>query len=728
MENIKKILGYRSNLIVYVCILFIFTLVLFQMPLAGQLGYEYSLFTALFISFLLPFYLICFAENNDGFNKNKNEVFKSILLLVIIPLLLGIVKSFIVFPCSVKDGILFYLLFVIPNTAVSVSVSVIVFRLVKKYRRLLSFVILAAIAFLPLIEVYFYPQVYFYNPLIGYYPGTIYDEGIPIDWLLVSYRLIILVYFSVIAILPLYDFEKKERDFLSKVAYAAFIIIPAAVFYIYSPILGYSSDKNRITGILQQKIETKHFDIYMPRNVDAAEMKIIEIEHEYYFEELKEFFKAAPERKITSYVFADIDQKRELMGAGRADVAKPWLNEIYTELGSREQTLKHEIAHIFTAPFGATIFKVANNFNPALIEGIAMAAEDDFDDLPILDVVANAYKCGFKVNLDKLFNGGFSFFTNASNLSYAFAGSFVQYLVDNNGIEKFKTLYTTGDFNAVYGKSFSALKEEYLVKLNKNESDSNIHQAYYYFGGRSIFSKVCPRYVASESERGWEFYNNKQYDRALQVFTRLEELTSNYSSVMGISACMLKINRWNECADLIGKKLNSFKNTNYYYNLQLKLADFLYLSGKVSQADSLYTELINNKPHIRLVKTAGLRRELIQQNRLEGYLTGSEIQRYIILKRLLINGKTDAALPAFLDISRNLKISPAATTRFVFSLKGVEGTFSQNQPQLSGYTYYSLAKYLYLNLYFREAYTYGIFTNLHNKLVWISNDFSFPRE
>lgn len=641
---------------------------------------------------------------------------------------MGIIKSFFVFPCSVKDGIIFYLLFVIPNIVVSFSVSVLATWFVQKFRITLSFVILLIISLLPVIEIYFYPQVFFYNPIIGFYPGTIYDEGIAIDSVLISYRVIIFIYFTFISLLPLIDLYTKKKSFLFKYFYLIAILIPALLFYIFSPLLGYSSNKNRIVGILSEKIETRHFDIYLPRNVESSEKKIIEIEHEYYFEELKEIFKTVPDRKITSYVFADSEQKRELMGAGRADVAKPWLYEIYTELGSRDQTLKHEIAHIFTAPFGVTPFKVANNFNPALIEGIAMAAEGEFDDLPIDDVVANAYKCGFKVNLDKFFNGGFSFFTNSSNLSYAFAGSFVWYLVANNGIEKFKTLYASGDFNAAYGKPFSALKEEYLVKLKKNNVDSNIHQAYYYFGGRSIFTKVCPRYVASESEKGWELFYGKHYDKALQVFTHLEELTSNYSSLMGISACMLKLNKWNECADLMRKKLNGFKDTNYYYNLELKLADFLYLSGKTTQSDSLYTEIINQKPHIRLVKTAELRRELITQSRLEGYLTGNDIQRYLILKRLLLYGYTDAALPAFLDLSRILKISPAVTTKFVFNLKGVDKTIDKNQQQLSKFTNYSLSKYLYLNLYFNEAYSYGIFTNLHNRLNWITNDFTFIRE
>ena len=43
-------------------------------------------------------------------------------------------------------------------------------------------------------------------------------------------------------------------------------------------------------------------------------------------------------------------------------------------------TLKHEIAHCFTASFGTGIFKLASGFNPALIEGVAEAADGFYDE------------------------------------------------------------------------------------------------------------------------------------------------------------------------------------------------------------------------------------------------------------------------------------------------------------------------------------------------------------
>ena len=734
---IKNIIGYRNNIIVYTCILFIFVLFLFQLPLAGQLGYEYSLVTAFFLSFILPLYLIRFYNKEKSISEKKSEIIKGIAFLVSMPLVLGIFKSLIVFPCSLKDGFFFYLLFVLPNTAVSVSISLIVIWAVKRYRIALSLVILLLIALLPVIEVYFYPQVFFYNPLIGFYPGTIYDEGIPIDFILISYRLIILFFFSFAALIPYYKIKSGDAKNAIKISYLAILLIISAAFYYYSPVLGYSSNKARIIKELGDKIETRHFNIYLPMGVDTKEKKKIEIEHEYYFDYLTRIYKSSPSQKITSYIFRDDTQKRELMGAGRADVAKPWLYEVYTELGSRDQTLKHEISHIFTASFGVTIFKVAHNFNPAMIEGIAVASEGTFDALHLRDVVQNAYNSGLKVNLNRLFDGGFTFFTNASNLSYAYAGAFVDDLVKKYGIEKFKELYSTGDFKKVYGKAFHELEKEYYTEFEKFLIDTNIHQAYYYFGGRSIFSKVCPRYVASQSEKGWDYYNNKQYNEALKTFTRLEELTSNYSSLVGIVSCMLKMNSWKEAEKLLDKKIASFYKSGYYYHLQLRLGDFASLNNDMKKSDSLYNEIISEKPQIKLVKTASLRKLLLKEGRLNEYLTGNEYQRYLVLKKIIKNGDVDAALPAFLDLSETLNISYQAEKEFLLSIPYIKKAAEDFITQMSYYSVLQLARYFYHNLDFKEAYNFSRkfsensdsinYTlpklELEKKLCWINDEF-----
>lgn len=710
MERIKKILKYRANLNVYIIFIFIFILFLFQLPLAGQIGYEFALFTSFFLSIVIAVFVSRFIKDKVKFTSAKKELFTSLFILTFFPLAASLIKSFFVFPCSIPDGVLFYLLLVIPNVIAGASVAFIVAWLTKRFRIFLSLVVLFLIALLPVIEIYRNPQVFFYNPLIGFFPGTIYDEGIPIDVTLISYRFIIAFFFFIISVFPFKNFASDRIKTRFKFIYVLSLVLVSSLFFYFSPRLGYSSDKERIIGQLSCKLETEHFNIYLPPDTDEKEKKIIIAEHEYYFEVLKKYYNSAPVKKITSYIFEDDTQKRTLLGAGNADIAKPWLYEIYTETGSRDQTLKHEISHCFTGDFGVTPFQIASNFNPALIEGIAMASEGTFNGFPVDIIVANAYRTGYKVNLGNLFNHGLSFFTNASSLSYAFAGSFVKFIVEKYGIERFKNLYSTGNFSESYKKDFNQVEKEYLEYLNSIKLTENKNRADIYFGGRSIFSKVCPRYAASQSETGWNYYYKKDYNEALKIFTRLETLTSSYQALTGRTSALQKLNRFSDAEEIIAKKLPGFKNASSYFNLEIKYADFLFLNNKPGKADSIYKEVLHQNSHPRLNNTAALRSLLLKEDRLKNYLISNDYSRFLILKRLLLKGKLDECLPAYFDLCENLKISRESTLGFMEdiltsvkkNLPGAENLlfyaqFSFNK-RLSGYTYYRLMNYYYENL------------------------------
>ena len=113
--------------------------------------------------------------------------------------------------------------------------------------------------------------------------------------------------------------------------------------------------------------------------------------------------KVKPSKKINVYLFNNRKQKKEIFGAGNADVAKPWQYAVYISADSWERTLKHELVHIFTAEFGVGIFRVSAGFNPALIEGIAEAIEGTSDDMSLMDVTSLAFNYNHKINLTSLF-------------------------------------------------------------------------------------------------------------------------------------------------------------------------------------------------------------------------------------------------------------------------------------------------------------------------------------
>lgn len=726
MSKAGKLIKYKSGLFVYIAVILLVIFYLFSLPLAGQLGYEFSLFISIVLVILSSIYTLKNIEKCTTVGIVFKNVVPVLTLFFFIPLVLGLIETLIVFPSSVIDGLWFYLLLVAPNVIIGFSLSVLVAWGIKKYRIIVCLFLELIIAALPLIEIYKNPQVYFYNPIIGYFPGTIYDEGINIDFNIISYRIIIALFFAVITVLPLRDFFTKKLKMHQKGIYFLVILFISSAFFALSSRLNYSTDRKRIETELNQTIETPHFTIHLQSDTERNKKIIIASEHEYYYSILAKYFNLTPDKKINSYIFNDQNQKKRLLGAGNADIAKPWLNEIYIEAESKDHTLKHEIAHCFTADFGATIFKIAKNFNPALIEGIAVAAEGVFDDFPLEYAAANAYKTDYKADFNKLFNG-LNFFANQSNLSYLYAGAFTKFLVDNYGVEKFKNLYKTGNFEKTYGYDIATISAKYKASLINADIPVNKFQADYYFGRKSIFSKVCPRYMAVQMETGANYYENGRYKEALLVFEKLEKLSSTYSALIGEANCLVKLKQSERAEKILIGKIGLFKNTAYYFNLELKLGDIFFINGKQAKSDSIYNVIKKQNVIDRLNAAINLRQELSAENRLRDFLTADEYTRFVILKRALLNKKTDIAAAGFAELSAYLKINTASTLTVLRNI--FNDTTSQ---KTSPYTCLHVAKYCYENMDFETAiriadiglknsknsYDSGIINEFRKKIIW----------
>ena len=158
-----------------------------------------------------------------------------------------------------------------------------------------------------LLEFYFYPQVYFFNPIIGYFSGTIYDDKIDISSALILYRFIIL-FFSLFLI--------AAKRSTKKYIYFGLILVFYMIFILLKPSLGFSTNEERIVQKQGSVIHTDHFNIVLPKEVDSSFVDFAVREHEYYFSKYFSIFQLNTENKITSFVFRNTHEKRELFGAG----------------------------------------------------------------------------------------------------------------------------------------------------------------------------------------------------------------------------------------------------------------------------------------------------------------------------------------------------------------------------------------------------------------------------
>ena len=446
----KKIINERNYLACYLGLVILFNILLLEFPLTNVFGFEFSVLNSFFLVLLSGFYTLSVIKNHSIPREFFRITLSAFLFFLLIPLVISITHDQLTVSCSVWDGLLFYTFITIPSVIIGAALALLSVLISLKFRHLVFIIIFLGVLSITFFELYYNPQIYFYNPVYAYFPGTIYDEAIRVDLKLMIYRSLNLLFFGSVYIISAYVFYKKSVITKKLIIYLA--LLAAAVFLYLSPDFGYSTTQNKLKNVLGKLVKTEHFDIYFADNISSDQIKIITLNHEYYYNQLVKFYQTVPKEKYISFIFRDDAQKKKYFGSENADVAKPWLKEIFTIGDNYNSSLRHEIAHCFAGEFGWSIFRVADNFNPALIEGAAVAGAPEYDLNNIHYMASLAYQNGYRIKLQNLFEG-LNFFGQSSGLSYIYAGSFCSYLIDKYGIASFKKLYADADFKQTDRKS-----------------------------------------------------------------------------------------------------------------------------------------------------------------------------------------------------------------------------------------------------------------------------------
>lgn len=657
--------------------LLLINLYFLSLPLLNTLSYEFSVLNGILL-FLLNFsFTLVLLNNNKSFNNKLVSIIVFYFISILIPLILILIFSIFNFFCSFSEGLLFYFFITIISAFIGLAIGTFVFALNKKFRWLLFIISIFLFVFIPLIEFYFYPQVYLYTPLIGYFPGVIYDEGISPDFKLILYRILNFIFFIslfLISISFILKTIKKSSFYFGTI----FIFSSAILFFIISPTLGYSTNYERIAKELDGRIDSENFIIYLPSSVDSLKMKQILLLHEEAYNSLSHFLKVKPKQKIQSFIFENSEQKKRLFGAANADVAKPWLYHCYTSLDSYENSIKHELAHCFSAEFGTSPFKVASFFNPALIEGIATASYPFYDNNYIHFLSSAAFDNNYKINIPNLFSS-LSFLIQTSSLAYIVSGSFSLFLIEKYGVDKYKNLYSTLNFNKIYGKDVKLLNEEYLNFLKEFSIDNSENIANYYFGRPSLITKICPRYASERINFGRELLIKKEFNKAENVFIEILKKTGSYSALNGLIYIYEETKDYNSALDLINKYEKSYSKSVYYYFIELKKGDLFQIIGEDEKANNIYQKIFLNSPNIRFETLTETRIKLQKEGLLTNYLTSEFDLKYEIIKKLNNQYYFYSSFPLSIELSEINKIPVKEFKNFFkyhFEVNGYKQAYS----------------------------------------------------
>jgi hypothetical protein len=642
-------------------------ILLLTLPLTKYFSFEFASLNGLF----LVIYIGLFTIHEDKFKSSAIAVkvfqFKLIIfsgIFLILPVLLAFLFHLFRNDCSFVDGFKFYAVLTLPGVVIGYALGLLADFINKKYSYLIFILLLIAIALIPIVEIYFRPQIFFYNPLIPFFPGTMYDEDIDITSTIVLYRIFNLIFFG--GIIVLIRRQQLKTLKIAKTLFYSLLIFISGSFIFFSPRWGFGSTLTTINDVLQKKIETENLIIYLPRQVGKEETKFITELHEYYYERQTKFFHEKPDGKIISFVFRSNDEKRKYFGAGNADVAKPWLNQIYLSLDSYEQTVNHELAHIFAGKWSNNFLKIDANYNPATVEGIASAADPVYDDIDIHYTAFLASKNNLQLSIQSLFSG-FSFFTNVSSLSYIYAGSFSKYLIGEYGIEKFKEFYHSGDFEKSYNNSIAKAETEYRKFLDNNGYINNQHTANYYFGRLPLVQKVCPRYLANKTNAIYKLIEEKDFTAAKDEILSIKDYMKNYSLFSGLIFCTEEENL-EKAETLIEKNLLNYKNSPYWYLLQLKFADEKIVNEKYDEAKVIFDSLEVWSPTGRLASRIALRKMLLSNGNVAStFIKAKEIDLFTILTNQFASKPSPTLLLPLIGLVEKEKVSYASVGSLIES-------------------------------------------------------------
>lgn len=460
--------------------------------------------------------------------------------LLVLPLLVMCGNALRVPNCNWGEGLAFYLVFGVPGLAYGSALGFLFGLVWERGKARLAFIVwsLGTIAY-ALWNVLWQPPIFAFNAFIGYFPGPLYDRAVSLSPTLLVARTLVLLQaacFFCLAYLGWgagrWRLRQVGRDWNGGRAVAGIVglvvLAPWCIAQTQSATLGLRLDRQTIQRTLGGHVETEHCHIYYATDAySPAEAAELAREHEFHFAELSEWFGLQPHRKIRSYIYANAAQKKRLMGAAGTNFEDALHDEFHINAASfPHPVLRHEMAHIFAAQI--------DRWRPicwliGIHEGVAVAAEwreesarvgltpDEacvaMDSLGVLPRVQDVLSA-------------FGFWTQSSSRAYTAAGAFVHFLVETRGMQRFRRLWSSRDFEKSYGSNLQALLDEWrrqrLEPIHLTPAQLRIGERLY--RRRAVFQEPCAHEQARLRQEAYQALRSRRAQEAESLFARLREI------------------------------------------------------------------------------------------------------------------------------------------------------------------------------------------------------------
>lgn len=382
-----------------------------------------------------------------------------------------------------------------------------------------------------LARLYAFPQIYAFDPLLGFWPGSLYDEALSPSAALLAHRA-----FTVALGLSLTALGATIRPPRASVARRGAALLAGAVAIAAATTLfgarqehGWGTGYGRIDAELSYVVPTEHFVLHLPAGTSVDQADEIAREHEFWFERLRPFFEKAPVKPVQSYLYANAQQKARLMGASNTKIARPWAREMHMHgLAMPHGSLAHELAHVLAAEWAPGPLHVPALFGVwpqmGLVEGLAVAADWPRDHATIHQKTKALRQLDLLPDLRTTLSWT-GFWRQASSRAYTAAGSFVRWVRDERGALALAELYRTGSVPRALGQSVDEAVTAWEAFLEGVEvSDRTVAWAQARYRRPSIFNRACPHETAILGAEAQRHLSTQRFDQAEEVVERLYEL------------------------------------------------------------------------------------------------------------------------------------------------------------------------------------------------------------
>lgn len=437
--------------------------------------------------------------------------------------------------CSLTAGLAWYPVLVLPSAALAAALGVLCGALVRSRRvagaLYLGLVLISLAASLE--PVVAGPQVYVYSHLLGYLPGPLYDEVLSLGAPLLGYRALTVAWaaLAIGAVALTWQRGRLGRPSVRLVALALTSAAGIAVVlgWALRTEIGYEHTRASIAERLGGHTEGDRCSLVHPREMKIADVRRTVRECDLRVRQLESFFGVNAPR-LTVYLYRSEAEKQSLVGAGGTQFAKPWQLELHIDArGYPHPVLKHELAHLVAARLGRAPFGITAALGgllpvQGLVEGAAVAADWPAGELTVHEQVRAMRELGLAPDLPRIVSA-WGFYGEPARRAYTYAGSFVRYLVDTRGRERFARVYRDGDFEAAYGASLPALMKDWEAFLAGIPlSDRGRELAERRFRRPAIFRRPCAREVAELRAEGDDALRAEDAAKAAERYGRCAAL------------------------------------------------------------------------------------------------------------------------------------------------------------------------------------------------------------